>query len=77
LPVGAVSEPIVTDNGAVVVKVLERRSATPEEIKNGRDAVKTELLNLQKQRFYGAYMAKARERMTIQSNPQVLAQVVG
>ena len=29
LPAGGVSDPIVTDNGAVIVKVLEKKDATP------------------------------------------------
>ena len=74
---GGVSDPIVTDTGAVIVKVLEKKSPTADELKTGRDAVKNELVNQQKQRFYGSYMAKARERMTIKSNPQVIAQVIG
>jgi peptidyl-prolyl cis-trans isomerase D len=74
---GGVSEPVVTETGAVVVKVLEKTSPTPDEVKNGRDTIRTELLNQEKQRFFGAYMAKAREKMNIRSNPQVLAQVVG
>jgi peptidyl-prolyl cis-trans isomerase D len=77
LPQGGVSDPIVTDTGAVIVKVLEKKSPTADEVKTGRDAVKSELLNQQKQRFYGSYMTKARERMTIKSNPQVIAQVIG
>ena len=74
---GAVSDPIVTDTGAVIVKMLEKKSPTAEELKTGRDAVRSELVNQQKQRFYGSYMTKARERMTIKSNPQVIAQVIG
>jgi peptidyl-prolyl cis-trans isomerase D len=74
---GGVSDPIVTDSGAVIVKVVEKKSPTAEELSAGRDAVKNELLNQQKQRFYASYMAKARERMTIKSNPQVIAQVIG
>ncbi len=74
---GGVSDPIVTDSGAVIVKVVEKKSPTAEELAAGRDAVKNELLNQQKQRFYASYMAKARERMTIKSNPQVIAQVIG
>ena len=77
LPQGGVSEPIVTETGAVIVKVLEKQSPTADELKTGRDTVKRELLNQQKQRFYAAYMTKARERMTIKSNPQVIAQVIG
>lgn len=77
LPVGGVSDPIVTDTGAVVVKVLEKQSPTPEEIAKGRDNVRMQLLNQQRQRFFASYMAKARERMNIRSNPAVLAQVLG
>ncbi|HEY7499623.1 MAG TPA: peptidyl-prolyl cis-trans isomerase [Vicinamibacterales bacterium] len=77
LPQGGVSDPITTDNGAVIVKVLEKKGPTPDEVKNGRETVKNELLNQQRQRFFTSYMTKARERMTIRSNPQVLAQVVG
>ena len=77
LPVGGVSAPIVTETGAVVVKVLEKTLPTPDEVKNGRETIKTEMLNQERQRFFGAYMAKAREKMNIRSNPQVLAQVVG
>jgi peptidyl-prolyl cis-trans isomerase D len=77
LPVGGVSDPIVTDMGAVIVKVLEKQSPTSDEITKGRESLKMQLLNQQKQRFFGAYMTKARERMTIRSNPAVLAQVIG
>ena len=74
---GGVSDAIVTDSGAVIVKVVEKKSPTAEEVAAGRDAVKNELLTQQKQRFYASYMTKARERMTIKSNPQVIAQVIG
>ena len=77
LAAGGVSDPITTDTGAVIVKVLEKKAPTAEEVKNGREAVKSELLNQQRQRFFESYMTKARERMTIRSNPQVVAQVVG
>jgi peptidyl-prolyl cis-trans isomerase D len=77
LPAGGVSDPIVTDNGAVIVKVLEKQSPTADEIAKGRESVKAQLLNQQRQRFFGSYMSKARERMTIRSNPAVLAQVIG
>jgi peptidyl-prolyl cis-trans isomerase D len=77
LPQGGVSDPITTDTGAVIVKVLEKKSPTADEVKAGREAVKTQLLNEQRQRFFTSYMTKARERMTIRSNPQVIAQVIG
>jgi peptidyl-prolyl cis-trans isomerase D len=77
LAVNGVSDPIITDNGAVIVKVLEKKTPTAEELKTGREGVKEQLLNVERDRFYRAYMDKARERMTITSNPKVLAQVMG
>ena len=35
LPVGGVSQPVTTDNGAVVVKVIEKKAVTPEENRRG------------------------------------------
>jgi peptidyl-prolyl cis-trans isomerase D len=73
---GAVSDPIKTDNGAVIVKVLERKDVTPAEITAGKQQLKDELVSERKNRFYSSYMAKARERMRINTNPTMLAQVV-
>ena len=75
LPAGGVSDPIVTDTGAVIVKVLERQDPTGEELAKGKQSLQDELLNERRNRFYGAYMAKAREKMNIEINSQVLAQV--
>jgi peptidyl-prolyl cis-trans isomerase D len=77
LPAGGVSDPIVTDNGTVIVKVLERKDPTPDEVKSGKQATREELLNERRNRFYAAYMAKAREKMKINYNPEILAQIVG
>ncbi|MCA1560716.1 MAG: peptidyl-prolyl cis-trans isomerase [Acidobacteria bacterium] len=75
LPAGGVSDPIVTDNGAVVVKVLEKKDVTPAEVSSERTQLREELLNERRNRFYASYMAKARERMKININRQTLAQV--
>ena len=77
LPAGSVSDPITTDTGAVVVKVLERKDPTPEEIKDGHRATKDQLLNERRGRFFAAYMSKAKERMTVRINREVISQIVG
>jgi peptidyl-prolyl cis-trans isomerase D len=79
LPVGAASSAIVTENGAVVVKVLEKKAVTNEELTSGRQAMKDELLEAQRNRFYAAYMTKVRDRIRdrIQINPDTLAQLLG
>lgn len=75
LPAGSVSDPITTDNGAVVVKVLERQDPTAEEIAAGRQQAKDELMNERRGRFFSAYMGKARERMDVRINGELLAQL--
>jgi peptidyl-prolyl cis-trans isomerase D len=77
LPAGSVSDPVVTENGAAVVKVVERKDPTPEDFGKERDTLRNELLNDRKQRFYASYMTKARQRMTIRTYPQTIAQIVG
>jgi hypothetical protein len=75
LPVNGVSDPIVTDNGAAVVKVVEKNNAAAGELEKQRDTLKAELLNERKQRFYASYMANARKRMNIKINRDTLAQL--
>ena len=79
LDVGAVSEPITTDAGAVIVKVLDKQGVTDEELAKGRQAVRDELLDTQRNRFYGAYMTKVRDRVRdrIRINTETLAQLLG
>ena len=76
LPVGAVSDPIRTETGAVIVKVLEKDDVTAEEVKAGREQVRDELVNERKNRFFSTYMTKAREKMRININAATVAQVV-
>ena len=73
---GAVSDPIVTDNGTVIVKMLERQDPAPSDIASGKATVKTELLNERRNRFYASYMNKARERMKVNINRELIAQLV-
>jgi peptidyl-prolyl cis-trans isomerase D len=75
LATGSVSDPITTENGSVIVKVLEKQAPTAAEIAAGRQQVKDELMNERRGRFFAAYMAKARERMDVQVNTQLLAQL--
>ena len=77
LPAGGVSNAISTDAGAVVVKVLERKDPSTEEIKTGLDQAKAQLLNERRGRFYGSYMMKARDRMRVNVNRQLISQIIG
>jgi parvulin-like peptidyl-prolyl isomerase len=76
LPVGSVSEPIATDNGTVIVRVVERDEVTPEELRQGREAFREQFLGERRARFFNAYLAKAKERMAIQINQPVITRMM-
>jgi peptidyl-prolyl cis-trans isomerase D len=77
LPAGAVSAPIATDAGTVVVKVLAREEPAADQLASSRESLKQELLAERRAKFYNAYMAKARTRLAITTNPDVVRQIVG
>jgi peptidyl-prolyl cis-trans isomerase D len=70
----AVSDPIVT--GTVIVKVLERQDPPATDVATGKTTLKTELVNERRNRFYASYMTKARERMKVNINRELIAQLV-
>ncbi len=74
---GMVSDPIETANGTAIIKLVERADVTAQQIAAGRDAMRHELLNERRGRFFSAYMAKAKLKMGIEINRQVLDSVVG
>jgi peptidyl-prolyl cis-trans isomerase D len=76
LPAGGVSDPIVTDTGAVIVKVLEKKDATAAELTAGKSQLRDDLLNERRNRFYASYMDNARKKMKININNETLAQVL-
>ena len=76
LPAGGVSDPITTRDGTVIVRVAERDEVTPEELKQGKDAFREQLLGERRNRFFSAYMSKAKEKMNIQINNEVVRRLI-
>jgi peptidyl-prolyl cis-trans isomerase D len=77
LGTGAVSDPIVTDTGAVIVKVVERADVKPAELTTAKDGLKREMISERQNRFFSSYMTKAKEKLRIETYPQTLARVLG
>lgn len=73
---GAVSDPIVTDNGAAIVKVIDRQEPAGSDLAKQQDSLRAEMLNDRKNKFFSAYMDKARQRMKITINRDAIAQIV-
>ena len=57
---GGVTAPITTPTGTVIARVAERADVTDPQIAEGRDALREELVNQRRDRFFTAYMAKAK-----------------
>jgi peptidyl-prolyl cis-trans isomerase D len=76
LPVGATSDPISTDFGTAVVKVLEKQEVSAPDLAKAKDKFRDELLNDRRNRFFSAYMVKAKQRMKIEVNRETLQRVV-
>lgn len=74
---GAVSDPIVTDTGAVIVKVVERADVMPAELTTAKDGLKREMIAERQNRFFSSYMSKAKEKLRIETYPQTISRVLG
>ena len=76
LPVNAVSDPIKTSDGTVIVRVVEKDPVTPDEFRKAKEAFRAELLNERRGRFFNAYMTKAKDKLTIEVNSDVVQRLV-
>ena len=76
MSVGSVSDPIATDNGAAVVKLVEKQQTSPADYALAKDKFRDEVLADRRNRFFGAYMVKAKQRMKIEVNRASLQKAV-
>jgi peptidyl-prolyl cis-trans isomerase D len=76
LDAGAVSDPITTTEGTVIVRVDERDDVTPEEFQAARDGFRDQLLAERRDLFFSAYMTRAKNSMQIQIYDDVVQRIV-
>ena len=77
LPQGGVSDAITTPTGTAIVRVAEKVTVTDQEVEQGRDQLRDEMVNTRRDRFFGAYMQKAKTGLTITIREETLARVTG
>ena len=70
------SGPIDTETGAAVVKVLEKQETKPADWTAAKDRFRSELLADRRNRFFAAYMTKAKQRMKIDVNRDTLQRTI-
>jgi peptidyl-prolyl cis-trans isomerase D len=77
LPQGGVSDAISTPTGTAVIRVVEKVGVTDTEVESGKDTLREELVNTRRDKFFGAYMQKAKSGLKINIRQDTLARVVG
>ena len=79
LPIGQVGPPTTLSGKTLVFAVKERDQINPEEMKKAADALRTEILNGKRERYFSAYIKDAQKRMeeakTISVNESAMAQI--
>ena len=76
-PAGGVTAPVTTDAATVIAHVVEHQDINPQDLATAREGLKQEIENDKRSRFFGAYMVKARDRMKIDVDQEVLRSLVG
>jgi len=77
LPQGAISGPLQTETGTALIKVLEKQEVTDADLEANKDRFREELLADRRNRFFSAYMVKAKQKMRIELNREALQRLVG
>ncbi len=74
---GAVSDPITTDAGTTIIKVLDKVVTNDATFQAQKDGFRDQLLQDRRNRFFTAYMNKAKQKMRIQISPDTVKTIVG
>jgi peptidyl-prolyl cis-trans isomerase D len=77
LKTGETSAAIPTDSAVVVAHVKERQDIDQTKFLAERDSLRQELIQQQRQLFFGAYMAKAKAKLKISLNEAAIRTVLG
>ena len=77
LPEGGVSDAISAPTGTAVIRVVEKVNVTDAEIEQGRDQLREEMVGTRRDRFFGAYMDKAKQGLSISIREDMLATLTG
>jgi peptidyl-prolyl cis-trans isomerase D len=74
---GTTSDVINTDNGAVVLRVVDKAEVTEADFTGAKETFRGQLLSERRNRFFAAYMNKAKQKMKIEVNREAMQRVVG
>jgi peptidyl-prolyl cis-trans isomerase D len=72
---GKVSDPISTPQATAIVRVAEKQEVTDAQIASGRDQLREEMINQRRDKFFSAFMQKAKQGLKINIRQETLARV--
>ena len=76
LQAGETSDPILTGNTAVVLRVEEREEASESEFEANHETIRSQLMAERQNRFFAAYMENAKTRILINVDMAAFSQAV-
>ena len=71
---GSLIESVERDH---IIRVTEKVNVTDAEVESGKDQMRDELVNARRDKFFAAYMQKAKQGLNIAIREDVLARVTG
>jgi peptidyl-prolyl cis-trans isomerase D len=77
LPVGGVSEPVVTADATVIVRVAQREDVTAAKLAESKDTFREQLLGERRNQFFTAFLNKAKQNMKIEIFTDVARRATG
>ena len=70
------SDPVLTDDSAVILHVHERQEATASDFDATRETLRSEIIAARQNQFFAAYMENAKAKITIDVDMNAFAQAV-
>jgi len=77
LPIGELSEPLPSDNGFVIMRVLERSGFDAADFSDEKESFEQQLLNERRSRIWGAFVANLQSRYDVQIDWQAIRSITG
>jgi peptidyl-prolyl cis-trans isomerase D len=77
LPEKTLSEPVRTQAGWALLRVIDKRAFDPAAFEKQRAALAANLRQQRKQDLFQAYMSQARQRFTVEKRPEAFRKLVG
>ncbi len=71
------SQPVRSENGYVVLRVLERTGFSPEEFESEKNTFSEQLLSEKRQRAWSAYLQELQRRYAVRVDREALRQLTG